>query len=81
MQTQPLLRNTNIHNNSNVTAMTLNTPSKLSNMTSADNDSSTPLLSALALPGRNDSQRPIEKLLALSAGPNQPPAANKTGKH
>jgi hypothetical protein len=87
MQTWPLLRNKNIHNNSYITATiptyitTLNTPSKPSNMTNADNNSNTPLLSTPVTPGGNNSQRPKEKLPALSAGPNQPPAANTTGKH
>jgi hypothetical protein len=50
-------------------------------MTSADDNNGTLLLSASVLPGRNNSQKPIEKLPALYAGLNQPPAADGTGKH
>jgi hypothetical protein len=57
------------------------TPSKPSNMTYADNNSSTPLLSAQAPLGRNNNQRPIERFLALYAGPNQLPQANGISKH
>jgi hypothetical protein len=50
-------------------------------MAFVENKSSIPLLSALVPLGKNDGQRPIEKLAALSLSPNQPPAANTTSKH